>query len=311
MQNDNSVMFPQLKDYIYKQRPPIGGRCSIYHNEMGNMKPMKYKTKLTVLLLTAFAFVAGLVNAQEAKPSLSAEELAKKLSNPIASLISVPFQNNTDLGIGANNGARNTLNIQPVIPLRISENLNLITRCVLPVISQYNVTGMGNSEVGLGNTILSAFFSPSNSKGGLTWGAGPVFLLPTGSNEYLSVNKLGIGPTAVALYQSKGYTLGALINQIWGVAGKESQDDLSMLFFQPFFSFNWKSGAGIGGNFEISQDWAAKTTSAWFNPTLSAVTSLGKQKTQFVIGPRFNLAAPDGSKADIGVRAVVVFLFPK
>ncbi len=272
---------------------------------------MKYKTILAALLIIAFTFVTGVVKAQETKPALSPEELAKKLSNPIASLISVPFQNNTDLGIGDNNGARNTLNIQPVIPVRISENLNLITRIVLPVISQYNVTGVGSSEFGLGNAVLSAFFSPSNSKGGLTWGAGPVFMLPTGSNEYLSVKKLGLGPTAVALYQSKGYTVGALVNQIWGVAGKESLDDLSMLFFQPFFSYNWKSGAGVGGNFEISQNWVGNTTSAWFNPTLSAVTSFGKQKTQFVIGPRFNLAAPDGSKADIGVRAAVVFLFPK
>jgi len=269
------------------------------------------KTIFTILLFVVFSIISEILQAQEAKPALSAEELAKKLSNPIASLISVPFQNNMDIGIGANNGARNTLNIQPVIPLRISENLNLITRIVMPVISQYNVTGIGNSEVGLGNAVLSAFFSPSNSKGGLTWGAGPVFMLPTGSNEYLSVKKLGIGPTAVALYQSKGYTVGALVNQIWGVAGKETLDDLSMLFFQPFLSYNWKSGAGVGGNFEISQNWGAKTTSVWFNPTLSAVTSFGKQKTQFVVGPRFNLAAPEGSKTDIGVRAVVVFLFPK
>jgi len=272
---------------------------------------MKLKYKFALLLLIITSTFSGNLIAQETKQPLSAEELAKKLSNPIASLISVPFQNNTDIGIGENNGARNTLNIQPVIPVRISENLNLITRCVLPVISQYNVTGMGNSEIGLGNTVLSAFFSPSNSKGGLTWGAGPVFMLPTGSNEYLSVKKLGVGPTAVALYQSKGYTVGALVNQIWGVASKENQDDLSILFFQPFFSYNWKSGAGIGANFEVSQNWGAKTTSVWFNPTLSAVTSFGKQKTQFVIGPRFNLAAPDGSKADIGVRAAVVFLFPK
>ena len=270
---------------------------------------MNYKNKLVILLLIAFTCATGMVKAQEAKPALSAEELAKKLSNPIASLISVPFQNNTDIGIGANNGARNTLNIQPVLPFRISENLNLITRIVMPVISQYNVTGVGTSEFGLGNTVLSAFFSPSNSKGGLTWGAGPSFILP-GSTD-LSLKKLGIGPTAVALYQSKGYTVGALVNQIWGVAGKDSLDDLSMSFFQPFFSYNWKSGAGVGANFEISQNWVANTTSAWFNPTLTAVTSFGKQKTQFVIGPRFNLAAPDGSKADIGVRAVVVFLFPK
>jgi hypothetical protein len=271
---------------------------------------MKFKTKFVLLLLFVSSAFSGNIIAQETKPPLSAEELAKKLSNPIASLISVPFQNNTDLGIGANNGARNTLNIQPVIPLRISENLNLITRLVLPVVSQYNVTGIGDSETGLGNAVLSAFFSPSDSKGGLTWGAGPVFLLP-GSNEYLSVKRFGIGPTAVALFQAKGYTVGALVNQIWGVAGNDSLNDVNMMFFQPFFSYNWKSGAGIGCNFEISQNWEAKTTSIWFNPILSAVTSFGKQKTQFVIGPRFNLAAPDGSKADFGVRAAVVFLFPK
>jgi hypothetical protein len=269
---------------------------------------MKHIFKFTLLILTALTLSA---KAQDAKPALSAEELAKKLSNPIASLISVPFQNNTDMGIGENNGSRNTLNIQPVVPFRLSENVNLIGRCVLPVITQHNVTGVGNSESGLGNAIVSAFFSPSNSKGGMTWGAGPVFLLPTGSNEYLSVKKFGVGPTAVALYQSKGYTVGALANQIWGVAGKDTQDDLSMSFFQPFFSYNWKSGAGIGGNFEISQNWEAKTTSVWFNPSLTAVTSFGKQKTQFVIGPRFNLAAPEGSKANIGIRAALVFLFPK
>ena len=269
---------------------------------------MKHKIKFLLIFLISIVLSA---KAQDTKPALSAEELAKKLSNPIASLISVPFQNNTDMGIGANNGSRNTLNIQPVIPIRISENLNLIARCVLPVISQYNVTAAGNSETGLGNTIVSAFFSPSNSKGGLTWGAGPVFMLPTGSNEYLSLKKVGIGPTAVALYQSNGYTVGALVNQLWGVAGKDSLTDLSMMFIQPFFSYNWKTGAGIGCNFEISQNWEVKTTSVWFNPTLTAVTSFGKQKTQFAIGPRFNFAAPAGSKADIGIRAAVVLLFPK
>jgi len=271
---------------------------------------MSYTNKFSLLLLVLLSTFSGILTAQEAKPTLTAEELAKKLSNPIASLISVPFQNNMDIGIGANNGSRNTLNIQPVIPLRISENLNLITRIVLPVISQYNVTGIGTHETGIGNAVLSAFFSPSNSKGGLTWGAGPVFMIP-GSNEYLSVKQFGVGPTAIGLYQSKGYTVGALVNQIWSVAGKEGLDDLSMLFFQPFISYNWKSGAGVGGNFEVSQNWGAESTSVWFNPNLSAVTSIGKQKTQFVVGPRFNLAASDGSKADFGVRAVVVFLFPK
>ena len=241
----------------------------------------------------------------------SAEELAKKLSNPISSLISVPFQNNTDVGIGSNSGTRNTLNIQPVIPISLTEKLNLIARWVQPVVSQYNITGSGNTEFGLGDAVVSAFLSPSVSKGGVTWGAGPVFLVPTGTNDFLTAKKIGIGPTAVALYQSRGYTIGALINQIWSVAGDDSRGDVSMLFFQPFFSYNWKTGAGIGANFEITQNWSASTTNIWFNPNISAVTSLGKQKVQFVVGPKFNLASPDGGKADLGIRTAVVFLFPK
>jgi hypothetical protein len=270
--------------------------------------------KLRILFLLSAICFSQLLSAQdtpEGKPQESAADLAKKLANPISSLISLPFQNNTDLGIGPNNGSRNTLNIQPVIPISINENLNLITRMILPVISQYNVTGLGNSETGLGDVVLSAFLSPSNSKGGLTWGAGPVFLIPTATDDYLASKKFGIGPTAVALYQTNGITFGGLVNQIWSVAGNKDRGDISALFFQPFFNYNWKSGAGIGGNFEITQNWEANTTTVWFNPTISGVTSLGTQKTQFAVGPRFNLAAPSGSKADIGFRAVVVFLFPK
>ena len=241
----------------------------------------------------------------------SAADLAKKLANPIASLISIPFQNNTDYGIGTLKGSRNTMNIQPVVPIRLSKNLNMITRLVMPVVTQYNVTGIGNKESGLSDFVMSAFFSPTNSKNGVTWGAGPVLLLPTGTNDFLTGKKFGIGPTAIALKQFNGWTVGGLINQIWSVAGNSSRADISQMFVQPFFNYNWKSGAGIGGNFEWTQNWKTSISTIWFNPTISAVTSLGKQKTQFAIGPRFNLASASGAKADWGWRAVVVFLFPK
>ncbi len=239
-----------------------------------------------------------------------AAELAKKLANPIASLISLPFQINTDYGIGNFNGTRNTVNIQPVIPISVGKNLNMITRVVLPVITQYNVTKEGSKQSGIGDAVMSAFFSPKNSEK-ITWGVGPAFLLPIGSNDFLTGKKFGMGPTAVALKQFNGWTVGGLINQIWSVAGAEERPDISQMLVQPFITYNWKSGAGIGANMEWTQNWKASTSTLWFNPNISAVTSLGKQKTQFSVGPRINLAAPDGGKADWGWRAVVIFLFPK
>lgn len=257
------------------------------------------------IFLMLFLVVSIIVKAQD-----EAAELAKKLANPIANLISVPFQNNTDYGIGDWDGTRNTLNFQPVIPIGISKNVNLITRMILPIVTQYNVTGEGENQNGFGDVLVSAFFSPINAEK-LTWGVGPVLLIPTGTNKYLTTKKFGVGPTAVALKQVNGWTIGGLINQIWSVAGSEERQDVSQMFFQPFVVFNWKTGAGAGANLEWTQNWKSGSTTLWLNPNLSAVTSLGKQKTQFVIGPRLNLAAPDGGKADWGWRAVVIFLFPK
>lgn len=266
--------------------------------------------KKTLIALFSLALLQA--NAQETQQSGDdAAELAKKLSNPIASLVSVPFQNNSDFGIGKLNGTRNTLNFQPVIPISISENWNLIGRAVLPIINQYNITGLNEKEFGLGDAVVSTFLSPKESKNGLTWGAGPVFLIPTGTDDYLTTKKFGVGPTAVALLQKNGWTYGALINQIWSVAGSSSRQDISQMFFQPFITYNWKSGSGLGANMELTQNWKSNTTSMWLNPTVSGLTSLGKQKVSLAIGPRFNIVAPGASRADWGVRAVIIFLFPK
>jgi hypothetical protein len=267
-------------------------------------------TKSFILLLVLI-FVTAIVKAQETKPAKSAEELAKELSNPIASLISVPFQNNTDLGIGQYNGVRNTLNLQPVIPIRLSPKLNLITRVVLPFITQFNITNEGSYQCGLSDAVASAFLSPAISKKGLTWGVGPVFLLPVATDSLLATKKFGIGPTAVILGQIKGWTIGALVNQIWSVAGSKDRADVSQMFVQPFISYNWKSGAGVGLNSEITQNWRTGATSVFINPTLSGVTKLGKQTISIAIGPRIQVAAPEGGKGDFGVRAVLIFVFPR
>jgi hypothetical protein len=255
-----------------------------------------------LLAVIGFLFNCS-VNAQEG-PAASAEELAVKLNNPVASLISVPFQNNLDYGIGTNHGAKYTLNFQPVIPIALSQKLNLITRYIIPVIDQQDITTEGKSEFGLSDATVSAFFSPSGSKNGWIWGAGPAFLVPIGTDDLLSTRKWGIGPTALILRQAKGFTYGFLANQLWSVAGDESRKDVNQLFLQPFFAYNWKTGAGLSLNSEMTFNWEDNSTIAFLNPMVTGVTKLGKQAVSLGLGPRIPLAAPSGSKPDFGLRAV-------
>jgi len=142
-------------------------------------------------------------------------ELAKKLQNPIANLISVPVQNNWDFGIGPANAMRYTANVQPVIPFTLTEDWNLITRTILPVIFAESPVKGGRDASGLGDVVQSFFLSPKDPLGGWIVGGGPVFLWPTATDSVLGSGKWGAGPTLVALRQEHGWTYGALANQIW------------------------------------------------------------------------------------------------
>ena len=203
------------------------------------------------------------------------------------------------------------MNVQPVVPVSLTKNLNLIARWVQPIMTQYNITGVAEKQSGLADGVVSAFLSPANSKNGFTWGAGPVFLVPVASSDAFKSKQFGIGPTAVALKQTNGWTLGGLVNQVWRVSGGKDRPKVNQFFLQPFVNYNWKSGAGLGANVEWTHNWTAKTDVVWLNPTISGLTALGKQKTQLAIGPRFNISAPSNAKASMGWRAVVIFLFPK
>ncbi|NEU09623.1 hypothetical protein GZH53_14950 [Flavihumibacter sp. R14] len=262
-----------------------------------------------VLLVAGLIFFSN-VSAQE-KPASDAQELADKLSNPVASLISVPFQSNVDYGIGDLNGSKFTLNFQPVIPIKLSPKLNLITRYIIPIVDQHDISGAGNSEFGLSDATISAFFSPVGGKGGFIWGAGPAFLVPIGTDDLLSTRKWGIGPTLLVLKQAKGLTYGFLTNQIWSFAGDDDRSDLNQLFLQPFLSKSWKSGASVSVNSEITCNWEQSYTLAYLNPVVSGVTKLGKQTVSIAVGPRVPLGGPDEHLAAFGFRGVITLVFPQ
>lgn len=236
-----------------------------------------------------------------------AQALADKLANPVAAMISVPFQNNLNYGIGPYNGSKYTINIQPVIPIKLSDKLNLITRTILPVVDQRDITGENTHQFGLSDATITGFFAPASK--GIIWGIGPAFLVPTATNKLLGTEKFGVGPSALVLHQGKGLTLGFLANQIWSVAGNEDRADFNQLFFQPFLNHSFKSGASLGANLEITQNWEGKTTMVSFNPSVGAITKLGTQPVQFALMPLIPLIGPSEIKPDWGLRAVLTFIF--
>ena len=259
-------------------------------------------TALTVLTLM---LVAANAVAQE-----NADTLAKQLSNPVASLISVPFQYNVDFDIGSEQGDKHYLNLQPVIPLGLNESTNLITRVIMPVIYQDDVFGNSGSQFGLGDMTPSFFFSPKEPVHGWILAAGPVLLLPTATDELLGAEKWGAGPTALALQQTaEGWTYGALVNHIWSFAGDDDRNDVSSTFIQPFLARQLPGARTVTLNLESTYDWNGSDWNVPANLMYSRVTKVGSQLLSYAGGVRYFIETP-GDGPDWGLRVVVTLLFP-
>jgi len=243
-------------------------------------------------------------------PGDDAAALAKKLSNPIADLISVPIQFNYDEGFGPRNAGRITLNIQPVIPIPISENWNLVTRTIVPIIYQDSPAPGVGSEFGLGDVLQSFFFSPRDPVGGWILGAGPVVLWPTGTEPLLRNESLGLGPTVVALRQQHGWTYGALANHVWSVTNSDDHEQVNATFIQPFVSYSWPTATTVTLNTEAGYDWNTDDWNVPVNLALSQVLRIGRQPISLQIGGRYYIESPSGG-AEWGIRFTLTFLFPK
>lgn len=262
---------------------------------------------------TAIACLAlGVLFFAEARAQ-NADELAKQLSNPIASLTSVPMQLNYDEGYGPDgNGSRITLNIQPVIPVSIGNDWNMISRTIVPLISQEDVFAGTGSQSGLGDILQSLFFSPKAlTASGWTWGAGPALLLRTASDDLLGTDKWSAGPTAVALKQTKsGWTYGALVNHLWSFAGDDARADVSATYLQPFLSKTLGKGRTLSLNIESSYDWTGEQWTVPLNIAYSKVTKIGTQLVSYQGGVRYYIESPDGGP-EWGVRFTFTLLYPK
>ena len=259
----------------------------------------------------AGVILGGAAFSAHAQDSADADALAKQLSNPVASLISLPAQTNFDTGMGDGDGERWTLNVQPVVPISISEDWNLISRTIVPLIDQRDVIG-DDSQSGLGDVTQSLFFSPKQPiANGWILGVGPALLLPTATDDLLGAEQWAAGPTAVMLKQTdRGWTYGALVNHLWSFAGEDDRADVNATFLQPFLSKGLGRGQTLSLNFESSYDWNAGQWNVPLNLSYSRVTKAGTQLISWGGGARAYLEAPDGG-ADWGLRFVVTLLFPK
>ena len=259
-----------------------------------------------------FSFLAGLAATGADAQSAATQELAKSLSNPISSLISVPFVLDYDEGLGPNgDGHATVLKLQPVVPFSIGEDWNLISRTIIPFIDQDGVIP-DLSQSGVGDVVQSFFFSPkAPSPEGWIWGAGPVFLLPTASDDALGFDQFAAGITGVALKQSGPWTYGALANHLWGVGNDSDNPSVNASFLQPFVSYTTEDAWTFSLQTEATYNWQSEQWAVPLNGIVSKIVTIGNKPVSLGGGVRYWADSPDGGAEGWGARLNVTFLFPK
>jgi hypothetical protein len=280
----------------------------IYLGEM-KMNCERFVRLVCVLLALVVAMMSAPVLAQEAGDADS--DLAKKTQNPLADLISLPFQNNTNFNVGPKDKTQNTLNIQPVAPFNLNEDWNLITRTIAPLICMPEFTNEG-SEFGLGDIQFTAFLSPLDS-GRLTWGAGPVFRFPTATDERLGSDKWSAGPSAVFLGIEGPWVIGVLAQNVWSYAGSSSRESVNEFLLQYFINYNMPGGWYISSAPIITANWEADSGNRWtvpFGGGIGKIVRIGKMPVNVQCQAFYNVEKPSNG-ADWTLRLQMQLLFPK
>lgn len=250
-------------------------------------------------VIAIIAIFSGVGFSQE-----STEELAKAAQNPIANMMSFPFQNNTNFGIGPYNRTQNVLNIQPVLPFF---NGRLITRTIMPFISQPELTSEAGSTFGFGDITFTAFYSPKTK--GIVWGIGPAINIPT-SKEGLGAGEWGFGPSLVALKITRKWVFGGVINNIWSM---DENNTINFFYFQYFINYNLPDGLYLTSAPIITSNWKAESGDQWTIPFGAGVGKIvkvgGKLPLNLQAGAYYNAVKPEYG-GDWQLRAMVVVLLP-
>jgi hypothetical protein len=272
---------------------------------------MAKKTAGLVFLLIFFLTLNSAMAAEQ-----SNTDLAKAAQNPIANMISLPFQNNTNFNYGPKDDVQNILNIQPVLPFSINDKWNVITRTIFSLVWQPVTTTFPGgystgTTFGLGDTTFSAFFSPKES-GRVIWGLGPILLIPTATDDVLGADKWGAGPSLVVLSMPGHWVIGSLFSNVWSFAGSGNQD-VNLFTWQYFINYNLADGWYINSAPIITANWEAPSGEEWtvpFGGGFGKISRIGKQPLNASAGAYYNVVKPDNAP-DWQLRLQLVFLFPK
>ena len=254
----------------------------------------------------------GQAKDDEAKGGLSAEELAKIAQNPVANMISVPFQNNFNFDVGPNKVTQYVMNFQPVIPIALSEDWNLITRWITPIINQPSPAPGVRSAFGIGDINPTFFLSPAGSKS-LIWGVGPTMTLPTATDSLVGTGKYQAGPSVVALTMPGHWVIGALANNQWSVAGWGPENQNNFLV-QPFVNYNLPHGWYLSSAPIITANWNAEHRDMWTVPVGGGIGRIvklgGKLPVNFRLAAYDNVISPRNG-ASWQLQFQIQFLLPK
>lgn len=267
---------------------------------------MKIKNILIFVLMSCiFLAIPGSAQESEAK-------LAKAAQNPVAAMISLPFQNNTNFGFGLFDRTQNVLNIQPVIPFS-GKKWNVIVRTIAPLVSQPDFASPSGGTFGLGDINPTFFLSPAKP-GKVIWGIGPTFLLPTATDKRLGTGKWAAGPSVVLLAMPGKWVVGVLASNVWSFAGKSDRNDVNQTVIQYFINYNMANGWYLASAPIITANWKAGAGNRWtvpFGIGIGRIFRLGKQPVNVSIHGYYNAVHPDNIYADWQLRTQFQFLFPK
>ena len=259
-------------------------------------------------------FLVGVFMSISAFAEMSDEDLAKLAQNPVGNVISVPFQNNSNLNMGPSKGTQNVLNIQPVIPIDVNAEWNVITRTIIPVVSMPSMGPNSNSAQGIGDVVVTAFLSPANP-GKWIWGAGPVAQLPTNSTAELGNKNTGLGPSVVLLHMDSEspWLFGALVNNIWSVSSNNQGGSYNNGLIQPFVNYNYPSGFYLTSAPIATVNWQASSGQQWTVPIgggVGKLFKLGDLPINTSLAAYYNVVRPDYGP-NWQMRVQVQFMFPK